>query len=139
MHAALTVLNEGDTPFLVFWPGQDAGAEGSSKAIREFKAIAPFRTVRTLPPERFLRLMAQTEMLIGNSSTGIRECSYIGTPSMNLGKRQAGRERGANVEDHSLASTTLLWMHREKRTSNLYGDGYASPKIAATLKELLCR
>jgi len=29
--------------------------------------------------------------LIGNSSAGIKECSYLGTPVVNIGARQQGR------------------------------------------------
>ena len=79
-------------PTLVFWPGQDAGAEAMSKLLRRYQDRV--HTVRNLPPERFLRLLTQCRALIGNSSAGIRECSYLGVPVVNIGSRQDGRERG---------------------------------------------
>ena len=136
MGYILETLYGEELPYVVFWPGQDSGMDGVSKAIRVAKGWngPPMRTVRTLPPERFLRLMAQTTALIGNSSAGIRECGYIGTPVYNVGDRQKGRERGPNVMDWEDCEFT----HRERfPSSTLYGDGYAAPKIAAKLKELL--
>src|SRR3990167_9276545 len=81
---------------VVFWPGEDAGADAMSKVIR----MKPWlHTVRSLPPSRFLRLLTQAGCLVGNSSAGIRECSYLGVPVVNIGTRQQGRERGPNVVD----------------------------------------
>ncbi len=130
-------LHQLTIPVVAFWPGNDAGMEGISKAIREQKVRdGDFRTVRTLPPERFLKLMTQTAALVGNSSVGIRECSYLGTPVFNVGGRQQRRERASNVKDGFPQDDS--WLGR-RIPSTLYGDGYASPKIAAKLKELLCR
>jgi UDP-hydrolysing UDP-N-acetyl-D-glucosamine 2-epimerase len=129
-------LKDYQIPLVVFWPGQDAGMEEASKAIRVIKAHAPLRTVRTLPPERFLRLMYQTTALVGNSSAGIRECSFIGTPVFNIGHRQRGRERANNVRDDLPPNWSDIIKYHP---STLYGDGYAAPKIAAKLKNLLCQ
>ena len=43
--------------------------------------------------------MSKTKCLIGNSSSGIREGAFIGTPVVNIGSRQNGRERSKNVID----------------------------------------
>jgi UDP-hydrolysing UDP-N-acetyl-D-glucosamine 2-epimerase len=48
-----------DMPTVCLWPGQDAGSEGVSKAIREYQELyGTLHTVRNLPPTRFLRLMS---------------------------------------------------------------------------------
>ena len=36
-------------------------------------------------------------MIVGNSSVGIREASYLGVPTVNIGSRQNGREKAKNV------------------------------------------
>ena len=38
-----------------------------------------------------------TSCVVGNSSAGIKECSYLGTPVVNTGGRQQGRLHGDNV------------------------------------------
>ena len=43
--------------------------------------------------------MSKTSCLVGNSSSGIREGAYIGTPVVNIGTRQSRRERGKNTID----------------------------------------
>ena len=40
-----------------------------------------------------------TSCLIGNSSSGIRDAAYIGTPVVNIGTRQNRRQRASNVTD----------------------------------------
>lgn len=123
---------------VVFWPGQEAGAEAMSKAIRE--AQARVHTVRNLAPRRFLRLLTQAMCLIGNSSAGIRECSYLGVPVVNVGSRQQGRERAGNVRDVAHEARAILVAIREQlgRTypaSTLYGSGTAGEQIAEVINE----
>lgn len=131
-------------PTLVFWPGQDAGGGQSSKVIRASWSRHPLvHTVRNLPPLRFLRLLTQAACLVGNSSAGIRECSYLGVPVVNIGTRQTGRERGPNVadvehwlhdpvQDISVAITSQL-QHGPYQSSALYGRGDAGIGIAEVL------
>lgn len=123
---------------LCLWPGQDAGSEAMSKAIREHQRW--LHTVRNLPPNRFLRLLTQASVLIGNSSAGIREASYLGVPVVNVGSRQFGRERGPNVIDvphdaeRIAAAIQKQIAHGSYPSSAKYGTGNAGEKIA----EVLC-
>ncbi|HEY0255784.1 MAG TPA: UDP-N-acetylglucosamine 2-epimerase, partial [Kofleriaceae bacterium] len=73
--------------------------------------------------------------------SGIREGAYIGTPVVNIGSRQEGRERGHNVIDVSHDSK-LIYAALEKQVSHgryvsdpIYGDGHAGPRIADVLAE----
>lgn len=131
-------------PRVVLWPGQDAGAEGISKAIRGARERKPelvWRTVRNLPPTRFLRLLTQAGVLAGNSSAGIRESAYLGVPVVNVGLRQFGRERAKNVVDVPVQAKKI-WQaieaqraHGRYPSSGLYGTGEAGQKIAEVLRE----
>jgi UDP-hydrolysing UDP-N-acetyl-D-glucosamine 2-epimerase len=127
-------------PTVVFWPGQDAGAAGISKAIRQQPGL---HTVRNLPPNRFLRLLTQCAVLIGNSSAGIREASYLGVPVVNVGLRQHGRERGPNVidvpagEEEAIARAIAQQLARGRYPScETYGRGDAGRRIAEVLVEV---
>jgi UDP-N-acetylglucosamine 2-epimerase len=55
--------------------------------------------MRYLPPKMFIKLLNGANVLIGNSSAGIKECSYLGVPVVNVGSRQQGRLRAENVVD----------------------------------------
>lgn len=129
-------------PTLWFWPNVDAGSDGTSKAIRVFREKYPlsnFHFFRSLPPEEFNRLMARASAIIGNSSAAIRECAYLGTPAVNIGSRQTGRERGPNVIDvdydrAAIRSALCAQLeHGHYTTSMIYGDGSAGKKIAEML------
>jgi UDP-N-acetylglucosamine 2-epimerase len=79
--------------------------------------------------------------LVGNSSSGIREASYFGTPVVNIGQRQQGRERGPNVVDVGYDVDEIRGAvesqseHGRYPSSDLYGDGAAGWRIAHLLGE----
>lgn len=69
----------------------------------------------------------------------IRECEALGIPAVNIGNRQVGRDRGANVVDidydrSAIASAIRDLVPRRKApTQGIYGDGKAGPRIADVL------
>jgi UDP-hydrolysing UDP-N-acetyl-D-glucosamine 2-epimerase len=131
-----------DLPALWFWPNVDAGSDDISRGIRIFREKGrgkKFHYFKNMEPEDFLRLVYNSKAIIGNSSMGIRECSFLGVPAVNVGDRQAGRERGANVIDVpceakaiQVAISTQL-DHGRYELANIYGDGKAGLRIADLL------
>jgi len=98
---AIDALN---MPVAWFWPNSDAGTNEIAKAIRIYREQGKIknnkiRFVTDLLPEDFIGLLRKASILIGNSSSGIKEASYFGTPVVNIGTRQQGRLRGPNVMD----------------------------------------
>ena len=77
--------------------------------------------------------------LVGNSSSGIKECSYLGVPVVNIGSRQDGRMRTKNVVDTGYDKNAIKRAieHQVKRKkykpSNVYFQKDTSEKIASTL------
>jgi UDP-N-acetylglucosamine 2-epimerase len=92
-----------------------------------------------MTPEDFLRLLAGSRCLVGNSSVGIRESSYLGVPVVNIGNRQQGRERARNVIDVGYNADEIVQATRKHLangrypSSPLYGDGKAGERIAHIL------
>jgi UDP-hydrolysing UDP-N-acetyl-D-glucosamine 2-epimerase len=132
-------------PTLWFWPNPDAGSDGTSRGIRAFREAhdpANLHFFKNMSPTDFLRVVYHARCLVGNSSAGIRECSFLGVPVVNIGTRQAGRDRGANVLDvpHERgAIAEAIRMQAAKgrlRSDTLYGDGAAGPRIAAALARI---
>lgn len=142
MARTLVACSLAGLPVVVFWPGNEAGMAATSKAIRVHRDGA-MRTVRNLPPERFLRLLTQAACLVGNSSVGIREASFLGVPVVNLGDRQQHRERGGNVLDsgdflHDIADAIRAQVaHGPYPASTLYGDGNSGPRMAAWIADMV--
>lgn len=131
-------------PALWFWPNVDAGSDGTSNGIRRFREQhhhAPIRFFKNMAPNDFLRLLVNSRALVGNSSVGIRECSYLGVPTVNVGGRQRDRERGPNVLDvgyqrEEVARGIAQQLdHGPYPGTDLYGDGKAGVRIAQALAE----
>ena len=129
-------------PTLWFWPNVDAGSGGSSNGIRTFRERenpSNIHFFKNMAPTDFLRLIRNSSSLVGNSSVGIRECSFLGVPVVNIGSRQAGRERGRNVLDvdcDRFEITAAIRHHRRNGrypNDRLYGDGHAGKRIAQLL------
>jgi UDP-hydrolysing UDP-N-acetyl-D-glucosamine 2-epimerase len=138
----LYAAKELDLPVLWFWPNVDAGSDGTSKGIRVFREQEKtnnFHFFRNMFPEDFLRLLIHCTAIVGNSSAAIRECSFLGVPAVNIGSRQQGRERGANVIDveHDRAAIAAAVRHHigngRPPQDPLYGDGRAGERIADCL------
>lgn len=130
---------------VVLWPNADAGADDIARGIRKWREQGLAENMhffKNLPIDVYVRLMALTRCLVGNSSSGIREGAYIGTPVVNIGSRQNARERGSNVIDveHSEQDIFDAIMSQSKRAKmpgeDIYGDGFAGQKIAEVLASL---
>lgn len=142
--AVVEAVRQHDGPVCWIWPGEDAGGGEANRAIRtwanEHPAHVTFR--RHIPALEFLGLLWRSCAIVGNSSVGVRECSYIGLPAVNVGTRQQGRERGPNVLDVPPDTDAIITAIREQvahghyESSQLYGDGHAGAAIARDLLEV---
>ncbi len=130
---------------IVLWPNADAGSEDIAKEIRrwrEQKFDGKMRFYKNFPAEIYIQLMNETSCLVGNSSSGLREGAFIGTPVVNVGSRQSGRERANNVIDASPDFASIVSaLDKQLRSgkyaqSHIYGDGYAGQKISQILSSL---
>jgi len=142
-EALLNAVYEADIPTIWFWPNTDAGTDEVSKAIRVFRETRKprhIRFIKYLPPEEFYGLLVFSQCLIGNSSSGIKECSYFGVPVVNIGSRQTGRACGENVahvplheKNAILRAIRMQVAHEKFKQSNLYYKAGTSEKIARIL------
>lgn len=139
------IISDSDIPTVWFWPNSDPGNEQITKEIRAKREAGHLKNclfVKTLNPHVFLSLLSKANCLIGNSSAGIRESNFLGLPVINIGRRQEGRERGANVLDWDFASDedllTLLSEFPKKQFSSdfVYGSGEAGSNICKSLMEV---
>ena len=139
---ALEALN---MPTVWILPNMDAGSDGINKAIRQFRENSQPKYIhffKSLPIECYAPLLKNAACLLGNSSSGIRESAFLGTPSVNIGSRQHGRERGHNVIDvgydqREIAEAVRKQLqHGPYAPDHVYGDGYAAEKIVEILGSL---
>ncbi|XP_006008242.1 bifunctional UDP-N-acetylglucosamine 2-epimerase/N-acetylmannosamine kinase [Latimeria chalumnae] len=130
---------------LILFPNIDAGSKEMVRVMRK-KGIEQhpnFRAVKHIPFDQFIQLVAHAGCVIGNSSCGVREAGAFGTPVINLGTRQTGRETGENVLHVRDTDTKNKILHaleiqfgKQYPCSKIYGDGNAVPRILKFLKSI---
>jgi UDP-N-acetylglucosamine 2-epimerase (non-hydrolysing)/GDP/UDP-N,N'-diacetylbacillosamine 2-epimerase (hydrolysing) len=129
---------------LFVYPNSDAGSLALIERTRALAATRPHTHVFVnLDAVTYWSLLGQVDLLIGNSSSGIMEAASFSLPTVNVGMRQQGRERAANVIDAPAESGAILAaidraLHPEFRAAlrgmvNPYGDGTAATTIVQIL------
>lgn len=101
-----------------------------------------FQLFSSLGQLLYLSLMKHADLIVGNSSSGIIEAPFLGTPVVNIGNRQEGRHMCPNViscgpseEEINDAMQKALNAHKEK--DEYWGDGNSSSRICAIIKDYL--
>jgi UDP-hydrolysing UDP-N-acetyl-D-glucosamine 2-epimerase len=139
MLAALATLDEG---FRLFFTLANADAEGRAlnDQIRSFVSTRRHAVaVASLGQLRYISLMNEVDVVVGNSSSGIYEAPSLDRPSVDVGDRQKGRERAASVfhaapKQAAIAAAIAQALRRGRQpTISPYGDGEASRRVAETI------
>jgi UDP-hydrolysing UDP-N-acetyl-D-glucosamine 2-epimerase len=126
------------------YPNSDAGSRALIQRTRSFVARRESGQIFTnLDALTYWSLLSQVELLVGNSSSGIMETASFALPTVNVGIRQKGRERAANVIDVEPTVESILAGIRRARSTefrkslegmtNPYGDGHAAERIVGVL------
>jgi UDP-hydrolysing UDP-N-acetyl-D-glucosamine 2-epimerase len=127
------------------WPNVDAGSDDISKGLRMFREQENPDYVhfyRHFSVEDYARLIANCACLIGNSSSGIREGSFLGVPAVDIGTRQVSREQADNCihVPYTYKEIEGAVYHQLNNgrypSSTMYGDGKAGERIANILAEV---
>jgi GDP/UDP-N,N'-diacetylbacillosamine 2-epimerase (hydrolysing) len=133
-----------ETQIICFFSNTDAGGK---RIINRIKDQKNFIKIPNMLSKDFLSLMYYSSLMIGNSSAGIREAPSFKLPVINIGSRQNGRLRAANVidVDHNVdkikqaISKALYDADFKAELSDLknpYGDGTAAKAIVDVLEEV---
>lgn len=130
---------------IVLWPNIDAGTDDVSKGIRVFREMhreEHFHYFRNFSPEDYARVLKNSVCTVGNSSSFIREGSFLGVPSVIVGDRQEDREHGENVvfsdyhRDDIFKAIEMHLSHGTYGDNKLFGEGDAGTKIAEKLSKI---
>lgn len=130
---------------VILYPNNDAGHRAVIGAIEKRRDDPRTLIFPSLTRDLFTGLLSCAEALLGNSSSGIIESVSLGLAVVNVGARQAGRERNPNVIDAPAERGALLEALARARSDplvlaalasrrNLYGDGRAADRIARALE-----
>lgn len=106
-----------------------------------------FKVFYSLGSKRYLSLMKEAKIVIGNSSSGIVETPCFKIPTVNIGNRQAGRMMADSIiscdtDKESIACAihkALSYEHMMKaqKTKNPYGGGDVAQSIVDEVKRFL--
>ncbi len=144
-YAALAALPQ---QMIFCFPNADAGSQALISRARRFcGARDNAHLFINLPHLCFWALLREATLMLGNSSSGIMETPALALPTVNVGRRQQGRERAVNILDApaepdaivAAANQALDPAFRarllEDGVMNPYGDGHAGERIASALAE----
>ena len=130
-------------PIIFVYPNADAGSRELIRRAEAFAAKHRARVLVNLEHLRYLSLLKNAGVLVGNSSSGIIESTSLEVPAVNVGIRQQGREHAANVIDvpaerKAIRRAIDLGLSPGFRRSiqgleNPYGDGEAAKIITEVL------
>lgn len=143
----LRALTRVKLPTIIIYPNADAGGRVMISIIKKYEKKYSFiQAYQNISRENYLGLLHAASVLIGNSSSGIVEAASFRLPVVNIGIRQAGRERANNVLDTiphttSIERTLMKALSNKFRASlralnNPYGNGKSGIKIARVLGRL---
>ena len=145
MEEVLSAIKELNMQTLLIWPNIDAGSDGVSQEIRRFREYnnsTQLHAYKNFEPEEYIPLLDNAVCAIGNSSSFIRDASFLGTPVVLVGTRQDGRERTKAVirvvenKDKIVDAVKCQINHGRYEASNLYGTVGASTRIVKQIKLL---
>lgn len=108
------------TQIIMIGANSDAGGEIFNKKLQQFARTQENRLYfHSVPSDEYLFLLANVDLLIGNSSSGIIEAPFFQLPTINIGKRQQNREQGGNVINVDYDENKILRVVQDVLFGNL--------------------
>lgn len=144
--AVMQALSEWSEQILFCFPNADAGSSDLVRRVTNFCAQRHSAHLYVnLDHLSYWALLQNVQLMVGNSSSGIMESPSLGLPCVDIGDRQRGRTRAANIV-HAAASADAISQAMAQASApsfrkalqglaNPYGDGHAAERIVAGLAE----
>jgi len=138
-------LREFDLDMVITYPNADPQNRAIIELLQSFtRERSNSWLIENLGTQVYFSLMRLASAMVGNSSSGLIEAPSFRLPVVNIGERQRGRLRAANVIDVSCRQTEIATAlqraisesFREglRDLQNPYGDGKASQRIVHVLR-----
>lgn len=141
-HAKCLVdaLLKSNKNYIVIFPNNDMGCEAIFEAYNALENKSNFRIFPSLRFEYFLKLLRESEFIIGNSSAGICEAPYYNTPTINIGTRQNNRAKHPTITNVGFDKILILKaINSIKKDAQLvsftnFGNGNSADQFLELLK-----
>ncbi len=140
IEPTLKAISKFDAEKIIIYPNSDTGNEVIIDEIKGEKNV--FKNLRR---EIYINLMRHSDVMIGNSSSGVIESTCLKLPTIDIGDRQKGRERGENVisvpydakkiEDAITKALKKSFREKCKKAKSPYGHGKTAEKIVSAIEK----
>ena len=134
---------------IVLIPNADTGSKEFLNEINRYARTPDFHIFKHIPRSDLIGILKRTRVLIGNSTMGIIDASYLRLPSVNVGNRQTGREKGSNIIDCTYEEKSILRAIKKAESAEFrrtvatkaspYGDGHAAVRVVRFLERHINR
>lgn len=132
-----------ETGLIFTMPNADTDGRALMEQLKHYVASRPHaRAFTSLGQLNYLSALAQVDAVVGNSSSGLYEAPSLKIPTVNIGDRQKGRLQATSIincaaeADAIIAAIHQAYQMDVSATSNPYGEGGSSKKIAGILSSL---
>ena len=143
MRKTLDAIKELNIQAILIYGNADAGSRKISKIIKNSK----IKQCLTLSFNKYVNLLKNSSVLVGNSSSGIMEAPFLHVPSINIGSRQSRRLQASSVIDVGYNKNEIKnaikkavydkrFLTKCKNTKSLYGQGNSARKIIKILEKI---
>jgi len=149
MNELFYALDEFPNATVIFtFPNADAGGRVLIKRINEWISLNKERAKSfiSLGQQRYLSLMREADVVLGNSSSGLIETPALKKATVNIGDRQKGRLKASSVIDATVQRDEIIkaikyalseqFCKKLPDTKSLYGQGNVGFKIKEVLKSV---
>ncbi len=139
-EALVDALLAVDLPFVVIDPNNDEGTLEIQHAYERFGENPRIRRLPSMRFEAFATLLKRCAVIVGNSSSGVREAPVFGTRSINVGSRQRGRANGPTIRNvgpdaEAIAEAIAEAVHEGRGPSTTaFGQGGSITAVLAALR-----
>jgi len=149
MEETMSAIKELGHQTIVIYPNADAGGREMIKVIEKYRKYPFIKIYKNITRIEYLSLLKITNVMVGNSSSGIIETPMFHLPVVNIGSREIGRERACNVIDVNYKKSDIKkaiavalfdrkFKNRIKNCKNPYGGkemvGSKIAKILSSIK-----
>jgi len=125
--------------FIVIHPNNDPGRDLIMLALQRLQGDPHIRFLPSMRFEAFLVLLRHADVIVGNSSAGIREAPVFGVPTINLGSRQLNRFRYQSItnlpEEAEAILAALSHLPGRFPATDHFGDGRSAERFIAALRD----
>ena len=130
---------ESKSNYVVIYPNNDFGNDVILKEYERLEKRKNFKIFPSIKFEYFLQLLKNSNFIIGNSSTGIREAEVFGVPAINIGTRQNNRTKSSNVDNVDYNKRKIIQMisktkNKKVKPHSFFGDGKSKERFYKILK-----